>query len=337
MIMLSRVAERLYWMARYLERAEDTARLTKAYTHLIMDIPAGSQPGWDILVRILDAQTSFSEHHRACNEQNVLKFLIADEENPGSVHYCVRAARENVRTTRDVLPEEVWEHVNGLYLFSQEHAAKSVGRRNRHQFLDQVITRCQMISGLLMSTLCRDHAYRFIKLGALLERADMTTRIIDVGAGALLGNERLNKAVDPLIWACLLQSLSAMGTYRRTIGPLVEASPVVNFVFREPALPRSVRFCLDGIRRELLPLKQHEKALKVLDQALRSLARFNAETAERQELHDFIDLFQLELNTLGGVISSTWFMSGLDTSRVDTSRVDTSRVDTSGVETSRRV
>jgi len=221
MIMLSRVAERLYWMARYLERAEDTARLTKAYTHLIMDIPAESQPGWDILVRILDAQTSFSEHHRACNEQNVLKFLIADEENPGSVHYCIRAARENVRTTRDVLPEEVWEHVNGLYLFSQEHAAKSVGRRNRHQFLDQVITRCQMISGLLMSTLCRDHAYRFIKLGALLERADMTTRIIDVGAGALLGNERLNKAVDPLIWACLLQSLSAMGTYRRTIGPLV--------------------------------------------------------------------------------------------------------------------
>jgi uncharacterized alpha-E superfamily protein len=310
MMMLSRVAERLYWMARYLERAEDTARLTQAYTHLIMDIPSGSQPGWDILVRILDAEPLFNENHRAINEQSVLKFLIAEEENPGSIHFCVKAARENVRTTRDVLPEEVWEHVNELYLFSQEHAAKSVGRRNRHQFLDQVVTRCQMISGLLMSTLCRDHAYRFIKLGALLERADMTTRVIDVGAGALLGIERLNKAVDPLIWACLLQSLSAMGTYRRTIGPLVEANAVVEFVFRERSLPRSVRFCLDGIRRELVPLKNHDEALTVLDRSRRSLSRFNPETAERQELHNFIDRFQLELNTLGGVIASTWFMPG---------------------------
>jgi uncharacterized alpha-E superfamily protein len=311
MMMLSRVAERLYWMARYLERAEDTARLTQAYTHLVMDIPASTEPGWDILVRILDAEPVFAENHRAFNEQNVLKFLIAEEENAGSIHFCIKAARENVRTTRDVLPEEVWEHVNELYLFSEEHAAKSVGRRNRHKFLDQVVTRCQMISGLLMSTLCRDHAYRFIKLGALLERADMTTRVIDVGAGALLGDERLNKAVDPLIWACLLQSLSAMGTYRRTIGPLVEANAVVEFVFRERSLPRSVRFCLDGIRRELLPLKNHEEALKVLDRSRRSLSRFNPETAARQELHNFIDRFQLELNTLGSVIISTWFMQGM--------------------------
>lgn len=309
MTMLSRVAERLYWMARYLERAEDTARLTQAYTHLIMDIPAGSEPGWDILVRILDAEPIFGEHHRVFNEQNVLKFLIADEENPGGIHYCIRAARENVRTTRDVLPEEVWEHVNELYLFSQENAAKSVGRRHRHQFLEQVITRCQMISGLLMTTLCRDHAYRFIKLGHLLERADMTTRVIDVGAGALLGNKTLNKAVGPLIWSSLLQSLSAMGTYRRTIGPLVEANAVVEFVFKERSLPRSVRFCLDGIRQELTPLNNHQDALKVLERSRRSLSRFNPEKAERKDLHNFIDRFQVELNTLGGVIASTWFMA----------------------------
>ncbi len=306
MIMLSRVAERLYWMARYLERAEDTARLTQAYTHLIMDIPAGSEPGWDILVRILDGEPIFGD--KAFNEQNVLNFLIADEENPGSIRHCIRAARENVRTTRDVLPEEVWEHVNELFLYSQARARKSVGRRNRHQFLEQVTTRCQMINGLLMSTLCRDHAYRFIKLGHLLERADMATRVIDVGAGALLGTERLNKAVDPLIWASLLQSLSAMGTYRRTVGPLVEANSVVEFVFRERTLPRSVRFCLDGIREELVPLKNNTDALKILERSRRSLSRFNPETAGREGLHRFIDRFQLELNTLGGTISSTWFM-----------------------------
>jgi uncharacterized alpha-E superfamily protein len=295
-------------MARYLERAEDTARLTQAYTHLIMDIPSGSEPGWDVLVRILDAQPIFAENHRVFNEQNVLKFLIAEEDNPGSIHCCIKGARENVRTTRDVLPEEVWEHVNELYIYSAENAARSVGRRHRHDFLDTVITRCQMITGLLMTTLCRDHAYRFIKLGQLLERADMTTRIIDVGAGALLGDKRLNKAVDPLIWACLLQSLSSMGTYRRTVGPLVEADAVVEFVFRERSLPRSVRFCLDGIRQELMPLKNHKEAVRVLDRARRSLARFQADSDKREELHKFIDRFQVELYTLGGTISSTWFM-----------------------------
>jgi uncharacterized alpha-E superfamily protein len=307
MTMLSRVAERLYWMARYLERAEDTARLTQSYTHLIMDMPSGTTPDWDILVHILDAGPVFSENRRAFNEQNVLKFLIADVDNAGSIRHCIKAARENVRTTRDVLPEEVWEQVNELYLYSEEQAPKSVGRRNRHQFLDQVISRCQMINGLLMSTLCRDHAYRFIRLGALLERADMTTRIIDVGAGALLGDERLNKAVDPLIWSSLLQSLSAMGTYRRHIGPLVEADEVVDFVFKEPTLPRSVKFCLDGIREELRPLKRNTEALKLLDRSRRSLTRFKADRAKREELHDFIDRFQLELYKLGDNIANTWF------------------------------
>jgi uncharacterized alpha-E superfamily protein len=308
MTMLSRVAERLYWMARYLERAEDTARLTQAYTHLIMDMPAGTPPDWDILIHILDAGPSFGENHRVFNEQNVLKYLIADEDNPGSVSFCIKAARENVRTTRDVLPEEVWEHVNELYLYSEKHASRSVGRRNRHRFLEEVITRCQMINGVLMSTLCRDHAYRFIKLGSLLERADMTTRVIDVGAGALLGDERLNKAVDPLIWASLLQSLSAMGTYRRNIGPLVEATAVVDFVFKERTLPRSVRFCLDGIREELAPLKRNTTALKVLERSRRRLNRFSADATEREKLHKFIDQFQVELNTLGQTIASTWFI-----------------------------
>ncbi|MCB1853796.1 MAG: alpha-E domain-containing protein [Halieaceae bacterium] len=308
MTMLSRVAERLYWMARYLERAEDTARLTQSYTHLIMDMPSGTTPGWDILVHILDAGPAFTENHRAYNEQNVLKFLIADPDNPCSVRFGVKAARENVRTTRDVLPEEVWEQVNELYLYAEEQAPRSVGRRNRHQFLDQVISRCQMINGVLMSTLCRDHAYRFIKLGALLERADMTTRVIDVGAGALLGHDRLNKAVDPLIWASLLQSLSAMGTYRRQIGPLVEANEVVDFVFKEPSLPRSVHFCLDGIRNELRPLRHNKEALALLDRSRRRLSRFKAGQAKREELHDFIDRFQLELNKLGHTIANTWFI-----------------------------
>jgi uncharacterized alpha-E superfamily protein len=308
MMMLSRVAERLFWMARYLERAEDTARLTHAYTHMVMDIPRGSEPGWDILIRIQDAESIYTDRYRVYNEQNVLKFLIADRDNAGGIFSAIRAARENVRTTRDVLPSEAWEYVNGLYLYAQEYAEKSVGRRNRYQFLEHVISACQAINGMMMSTLTRDHAYRFIKLGHLIERADMTTRIIDVGAAALLGEDRHHSTVDPLIWASLLKSLSAMGAYRRQFGPQVEANSMVNFILRDGDLPRSVKFCLNGMREELIPLKNHKSALKRLDSSRRKLSRFDPQTSSRQQLHLFIDDFQAGLIDLSAEIASTWFL-----------------------------
>jgi uncharacterized alpha-E superfamily protein len=309
MSMLSRVAERLFWMARYLERAEDTARLIHAYTHMVMDIPKGSEPGWDILVRILDAEPNFAQHYRAYNEQNVMKFLIAEPDNPGGILSAIRAARENVRTTRDVLPGEVWEHVNELYLYAQEFAEKSINRRNRYQFLETVIARCQMINGMVVSTLPRGHAYRFIKLGQLLERADMTTRVVDVGAAALLGDERLHSTVDPLIWTSLLNSLSAMGAYRREIGPQVEAGAMVDFVLRTDTLPRSVKFCLNGIRKELVPLNNNRDALALVIKARRKLSAFDPQQCSREELHLFIDRFQFILTQLYNSIDRTWFMT----------------------------
>ncbi|MGK0441239.1 MAG: putative alpha-E superfamily protein [Pseudohongiellaceae bacterium] len=295
-------------MARYLERAEDTARLTHEYTHMALDIPKGSEPGWDILIRIQDAQPVYNDRYRVYNEQNVLKFLIADKDNPGGIYSAVRAARENVRTTRDVLPEEAWEYVNELYLYAQECAENSVGRRNRYDFLETVITRCQAISGMMISTLPRDHAYGFIRLGRLLERADMTTRIIDVGAAALLGEERHHSTVDPLIWASLLNSLSAMGAYRREFGPQVEASSMVDFILRNEVLPRSVKYCLNGMRKELLRLNNHKSALKLLDGLRRKVSRFDSQANSREQLHLFIDEFQTGLIGLSAEIGSTWFL-----------------------------
>ncbi len=307
MTMLSRVAERLYWMARYLERAEDTARLTLSYHHLIMDIPRGSEPGWDVLVRILDADPDFYSRYRAGNEQNVIRYLIAEADSASSIPYAIASARENVRTTRDVLPEETWEQVNELFIYCQDSAEGSAGRRNRHAFCEEVINRCQMINGSLLSTLSRDHAYRFIKLGHLLERADMITRVIDVGAGDILDREGAFAAIDPLLWGALLQAMSAMGPYRRVIGPLVEKNAVVDFVFNEPTFPRSVRFCLRGIREELGPLKNNKDALRVNERARRRLRKFESTQVSREQLHDFIDAFQRVLIDLHSAIDSTWF------------------------------
>jgi len=307
MSMLSRVVERLYWMSRYLERTEDTARVVSAYNHLIMDIPKGAEPGWDIMVQILDAQPHFEQRFRSVNEQNVLKLLVADTKAPCSIPYSIQMVRENVRTTRDVLPEETWELLNELSLFAQESAPNSVGRRNRHAFLAEVISRCQTINGLLLSSLSRDHAHSFTKLGRLLECADMATRMIDVGAGDIGERAEQFSTLDPLLWGALLQGLSAGSAYRREVGPIVDRQAVVNFVFLAPGFPRSVKFCVREIRNELGKLSGSEEALKVVSRLSRRLNRLNKQEMTQAELHPFIDEFQVQLNNLHVAIQDTWF------------------------------
>lgn len=310
MTMLSRVAERVYWMARYIERAEDTARLVAAYNHLVMDVPRGTQPGWDILVRILDADPIFDRFFNVRNEQNVLRLLIGEVDSECSIPFAIRAARENVRTTRDVLPDEVWELVNELYLYSADTCEKSVGRRHRQLYLEQVIQRTQVINGVLRSTLCRDHSYRFIKLGQLLERADMTSRIVDVGASDFLEREGVAQGIEHLLWGTLLKSLSALGAYRRLIEPQVEKNAAVDFVFMEAIFPRSVRFCIREIGEELGEMSNARDALRMIERIRRKLRGFQATRFTQPELHAFIDELQLLINGLHEAITATWFLSG---------------------------
>ncbi|MDP4916733.1 MAG: alpha-E domain-containing protein, partial [Haliea sp.] len=199
------------------------------------------------------------------------------------------------------------EQINELHLYVTDAAEKSVGRRNRQAFLEEVISRCQRVNGMLSSSLPRDHAHRFLRLGHLLERSDMTTRLMDVGAGEILGRPGTHEAIDPLIWTSLLQALSSFGAYRRMIGPLVEAKQVLEFVFQEPLLPRSVAFCLAEIRTELKPLSNHEKALRTLGRGRRKLARLDPESMSREELHGYIDEFQALLAELHDAITVSWF------------------------------
>ena len=139
MSMLSSVASRLFWLARYLERTEGTARIINAYSQLVLDVPKGSEIGWETLIGTIDAEEAFGKRYRNINEHNVLKFMISDTDNYCSLRFAVKAARENVRTSRDVLPEDTWEQVNEMYLYVEDWAEKSVGRRNRFEFLETLI------------------------------------------------------------------------------------------------------------------------------------------------------------------------------------------------------
>lgn len=311
MTMLSRVAERLYWMARYLERSEDTARLTNAFNHLIMDLPVSANIDWDLLIKIFDADDLFDSRPKRVSEQNVLRFLLADPNNPSSIVSSVRSARENVRTTRDALPYEMWEYMNELHLFAQDQADKSIGRRNRYNFLERIMSHSQQINGLLLTTLSRDHAYRFIKMGCLLERADMTTRIIDVGAGVMINraddNNDHHLIAAPHIWTSLLRALSSISTYREYMGPIVDTSSVVNFVFKESSHPRSVIFCLRGIREELAALNSSARLLDTVDSVIDVLMEFSICNKSHDELHKFIDNLQLQICEIHSLITENWF------------------------------
>ena len=308
--MLSRVVERLYWMARYLERAENTARLINCYNNLIMDIPLGSEPSWTLLVDILDAKDDFQKHYAKQNERNVHKFLTGKASVPCSIPFGIEAARENVRTTRDVLPEEAWEQINELHLFATANANAYSSRRTRLLFLENVIKHCQAISGLLETTQSRDHAYRFIKLGRLIERADMTARTVDVGAGDILDREGINASIDPILWGALLEAVSGKSAYRRTVGPIVDKEAIVEFLFNAEDFPRSVMFCLTEMRRELGSLPNRDETITSVDRIRRKLRRANPSRKSRPELHKFIDSLQLGLIQVNNDFKLHWFHRG---------------------------
>lgn len=307
MNMLSRVANRLYWMARYLERAEGTARLCGAYSHLILDIPQGSVLEWDTLIKVIDGEQAFSNRYQNNTERNIMKFMIADMDNIGSVRSSISAARENVRTTRDVLPQQLWELINEFYLYVNEAAEKSVGRRHRFEFLEQVVARSQQINGLLESAVTRDHAYRFLMMGRLMERADMTSRTVDAATAAIVDHDGEEVPDVALVWTSILNAVPANSAYRREVGPLVDGNEVVDFLFNNQSFPRSMLFCMLGIEQVTKYLKHREAVAKRLGIVVKMVARFDAEKSSLADLHLFIDRLQEKLIGLDHAIVDTWF------------------------------
>ncbi|RZO69719.1 MAG: alpha-E domain-containing protein [OM182 bacterium] len=305
--MLSRVAENIYWMARYLERTESTARLVRSYNHLIMDIPLGSEPPWTVLVDILNAREEFNSVFRRESEKNVHLLLASRPTSTCSIPYAINRVRENLRVTRDVLPDDTWEKVNQLHLFSLDHAESVASRRNRLLFLEQVIDHCQSIVGLIEGAVQRDHAYRFMRVGQLIERADMTARVVDVGAGDILDREGAFGSIDPLLWGALLESLSGTTAYRRQVGPIIEKDSFVDFVFKTDDFPRSIYFCLSEIRRELNHLPVAGPTLTQIDSTRRRLRRFSSQKRERTMLHRFIDGLLQSFIELDEQLQAHWF------------------------------
>lgn len=306
--MLSKVAERLYWTARYLERVENTARLVSVYDSLLFDLPHDLDISWYNLVTINSADSLFEERYRNRDERNIVKFLLADDTNPSSMLSALKMVRENVRTTRDMLPQECWEMVNELYIFANDNISQGINRRGRHEFLNQMIKGCQQIIGLMKGTMSRDAPWQFMRLGRNLERADMVTRLLDAGAAAQIqGEAETQMRISQVVWGNVLRSSSAELNYRRAMRSAVRESDVASFLLKDPHFPRGLNFCLIQMLSAVAALPNSSNAKKSLDEAL--AFQFDLDDSKRlgEEFREYLNQQQLNLIELHQGFNETWF------------------------------
>jgi len=307
--MLSRVAENLYWLGRYQERAENTARFINSTTQVLLDLPRDAAFGWDVLLKVAGLDQIYAEHYPQIEEDLIVRFLVEDERNPSSILSAIHFARENARTVREVLPMELWERINSLYLFIRDKGRRvEAGRGPRNEVLSGVIGRRESIIGLLTGSMSRDIAYHFIKLGRNLERADMTTRIIDVNSAVRLPRDPALAAVTTeRMWMSTLNALSAYQMYRRHVGVHVRANDVVDYLLKNPHFPRTVLHCLGEIEDSLSMLPDHRDAMKLVRQTWRRVEGMALADLKPTVLHEYLDQVQSDLGAVHNAIAKQYF------------------------------
>lgn len=307
--MLARVAEHLFWLSRYLERSENVARLVLVNTNLMLDLPAGTTPGWRQLISIIGADEAFDEGGPVKDEvAKAQRFLLGDRRHGVSVLSCIDAARENARVCRDLLPREFWERINAFYLFAQEELPQGLTRRGQFNYLTRTIGHSQSVIGLLEGTMNRDEGYAFLLLGRMLERADMTTRILDVRSANVLPEtlEEL-RAFENLQWMSVLRSMSADLMYRLDTNMPITRKPVIEFLLKSESFPRSVVHCLGRVEAQLKRFGHTRRAYRINRALTRRVLETDTATLSQQAFHDFVDEVQFELSNVSTAIGQTYF------------------------------
>ncbi|MGD1866668.1 MAG: alpha-E domain-containing protein [Phormidesmis sp.] len=301
--MLSRVADSIYWLNRYIERAENVARFVEVNLNLLMDNPVGVAQQWDPLIAVTGDRTLFNERYDQATADRVLDFLTFDTTSPNSIRSCVRAARENARSVRETISSEMWEQVNAFYL-QVEDAAKEKDSRDSYAFYSEVKMASHRFAGVMDATLSWTESWHFGQLGRMLERADKTARILDVKYFLLLPTvQEVGTPLDNLQWIALLKSASAYEMYRKT-EQMISPAGVAKFLILDGHFPRSIKFCLKWAEDSLSEISGFSGHDPISSQ--RALGRLRAQMEYttldeifQQGLHEFLDNLQLQLNNVG--------------------------------------
>jgi len=310
--MLSRAAESVYWMCRYIERAENIARMVNVNWQLSLD-DTSTAPQWQPLVSITGDEAYFEKHYGEASAENVMHFLAFDVNYASSILSCLQAARENARSIRELIPSDMWEQVNGFYQ-QISHAAAATAPESPHAFFHMVIKESNEFIGRTMTTMTRNDAWYFCRAGRMLERADKTSRILEVKYFYLLPKlEDVGSSLDQIHWSALLRSVSALQAYRQRHGQIQPAN-VVDLLLLNNEFPRSVRFCIERVQESVRRMtggavggRYVNDAERLCDQLRSHLACSEAADVVRVGVHEYIDTLQQQLNAIGDAIADSFF------------------------------
>jgi len=311
--MLSRVANSIYWLSRYMERADNVARFIDVNLQMLLDLPSGSREQWHPLVSISGDDAVFSSSYPVATRDNVIKFLTFAGENPNSIVSCLRAARENARTIRETISPEMWEQVNTCYLMINAAASNERLMMSPSSFFNEVKKASQLFHGITDATMLHGEVWHFYRLGRLLERADKTSRLLDVKYFMLLPSVTdVGTPLDDIQWAAVLRSASALEMYRKRHGHIAPEQ-IINFLVLDHEFPRSIHYCLTTANDSLhaisgTPIGMFRNiAEQRLGQLRAELAYTDTRQIVRSGLHEFLDGLQNRLNLVDQCIFDTFF------------------------------
>jgi uncharacterized alpha-E superfamily protein len=312
--MLSRVADSIFWMGRYIERAENVARFIDVNLHMILDLPVGSKEQWEPLVITSGDREQFAARYgTGATQENVIRFLAFDTENPNSIVSCLRAARENARSVREIISSEMWEQVNTFYLTVTSPGAARRAKESPHDLFTEIKMASHLFEGLTETTMSHGEGWHFCRLGRLLERADKTTRLLDVKYFILLPRlTDVGSPFDDIQWSAVLRSASGFEMYRKRHGRIAP-DPIVDFLLLDREFPRAVHYCLINAEESLHAISGtpvgtfRNSAEQRLGQLRSELGYARVDDILAGGLHEFLDGLQAKLNQVGDAIFETFF------------------------------
>lgn len=312
--MLSRTADNLYWIARYMERAETAARLLEVGARIaLLPSAQGYRNDWDSLLRASGGASGYAEKYGAPDQKHIESWLFFDRDNPNSVASCITAARENGRIVRTALTSQVWDALNLAFQELRQLEAK----RNQcelSKLTDWTMKQCAMARGAIDATLLRNDGYNFLNIGYYLERGDSTARMMDVKYYVLLPQlDLVGSGLDNDQWSMLLRGLGAYRAFHWAYGGEVTSAKIAHFLILNRQCPRSLITCVAGMENHLMRLAKYYGRETPAQAAVQSLlAGIEAATVETifdEGLHEFLSRFIGEAVGLGAVIRES-YLSG---------------------------
>ena len=309
--MLSRTADHLFWMSRYIERAESLARLLDVtwQMSLVPQSLAAANQNWNAIIALNSLDEEFAARYSAVNAENVLRFMVSDTGNHASILSCLRLTRENAHAVRGTITSEMWETMNATWLEARERSFEQIANAGVGEFFDWVKMRSSLSRGTTLATLLQDEAYHFIRLGTLLERADNTARILDVKYHVLRphGDEG---ATDFYQWGALLRSVSAFEVYRKAYRDVITPERVAELLILRRDMPRSLHFCLNGVVKnlELIANSQSGETQRQAGLLHAQLHYARIEDILERGLHEFLTDFMDRIYMLGDGVSKNFLV-----------------------------